>query len=155
MNDNHAMNHGSFSLSRQIKAPRALAYKAWTSLEHRRNWFVGPAGWKEVERRVDLRIGGQEVAHGRMDNGVETIYSATFHLVVPDTRLIYAFDMHVAGQHFSVSLAGVDFADSPDGTLMTYTEQAFYLADSYGNAGRIEGTNALLDQFTAYLPSLL
>jgi hypothetical protein len=72
--------------------------------------------------------GGKEIAHGRMKNGIETIYS--------------------------VSLAGVQFEDSPTGTLLTYTEQAFYLDKDYGNEGRIEGTNGLLDRFTTYLTSI-
>ncbi len=40
---------------------------------------------------------------------------------MPNTRLIYAFDMHVNGKHFSVSLAGVELADKSGMTELTYT----------------------------------
>jgi hypothetical protein len=63
------------------------------------------------ERRS--KINGQEIAHGRFEDGTETIYIARFHLIDPNVRLIYAFDMHVAGKLFSVSLAGVDFGERP------------------------------------------
>src|SRR5258708_7522200 len=91
------MKHGTLSITRQINAPRELVYQAWTKLEHRKHWFVGPA-WTEIERRVDLKVNGQELAHGRFEDGTETIYTARFHLIDPNVRLIYAFDMHVGGK---------------------------------------------------------
>lgn len=89
-----------------------------------------------------------------MEDGTGTIYTAQFHLIIPNAQLIYAFDMHVGGKHFSVSLAGVEFEESATGTVMTYTEQSFYLDKAYGTDGRIEGTNGLLDQFTTYVETV-
>lgn len=114
---------------------------------------MGPA-WTEIERGVDLRVGGREIAHGRFASGIETIYTAHFHLIEPNVRLIYAFDMHVAGDHFSVSLAGVEFEDVSGRTELTYTEQAFFLVGEYDADGRSEGTSGLLDQFTAHVSTL-
>ena len=125
------MKHGTVSITRQIDAPRELVYAAWTELEHRRHWFAGP-GWTEIERSVDLRSGGSEVARGRFENGTETLYTSRFHLIEPNVRLIYAFDMHVNGRHFSVSLAGVEFAGRSGTTALTYTEDGFFLDDQYG-----------------------
>ena len=147
------MKYGTVAASRRIDAPRQLVYRAWTELEHRRQWFKGP-GWTEIERSVDLRVGGQEIAHGRLADGTETVYRARFHLIEPNARLIYDFDMHVAGDHFSVSLAGVEFGDVAGGTEVTYTEQGFFLIGEYDVDGRSEGTNGLFDQFTAYVSSL-
>lgn len=154
MNEHLPLKHGVFSINRQINAPRELVYNAWTDIEHRKHWFVGPGNWQPIERSVDLRVGGKEIAHGRMEDGTETIYTAHFHLIIPNAQLIYAFDMHVGGRHFSVSLAGVEFEESATGTAMTYTEQAFYFDKEYGTEGRIEGTNGLLDQFATYLDSI-
>jgi uncharacterized protein YndB with AHSA1/START domain len=147
------MTHGTLSITRHIAAPRELVYDAWTMLEHRRHWFVGPA-WTEIERRVDLRVDGQELAHGRFQEGTETIYSARFHLIEPNVRLIYAFDMHVGGKLFSVSLAGVEFEENSSATELTYTEQAFFLGKDYGTESRVKGTNGLLDQFVSYLETI-
>ena len=82
------MKHGTLSITRHIDAPRELVYEAWTKLEHRKHWFVGPA-WTEIERRVNLKVNGQELAHGRFKDGTETIYTARFHLVDPNVRLTY------------------------------------------------------------------
>ncbi len=129
-------------------------YEAWTQLDHRRQWFKGP-NQTEVARSLDLRVGGTELAHGRFDDtGRESIYTARFHLIEPEVRLIYAFDMHVDGEHFSVSLTRVDFDDAAGGTDLTYTEHAFFLrGDDYVD-GRIEGTEILMDQITAYVTAL-
>lgn len=150
MSEPDLMKHGALSATRQIKARRSQVYEAWTGLEHRKHWFVGP-GWTEIERSLDLRVGGTEIAHGRFENGVETVYTAHFHLIEPDVRLVYAFDMQVAGKPFSVSLAGVEFRDGEGATTLTYTEQAFFLEGEYGADSRLNGTNGLLDQFTAYV----
>ena len=146
----HPLNHGGLSVTRRINAPPDSVYEAWTQLEHRKHWFAGPA-WTEIERRVDLRVGGTEVAHGRFENGTETIYTARFHLIEPNVRLIYAFDMRVGGKPFSVSLAGVEFREESGGTALTYTEQGFFLDWEYDANSRLTGTNGLLDQFEAYV----
>ncbi|MFN8542877.1 MAG: SRPBCC domain-containing protein [Candidatus Binatia bacterium] len=146
------MNHGALTITRRVPLHRDLVYDVWTKLEHRRRWFVGPA-WTEIARSLDLRVGGTEVAHGRFENGIETIYTARFHLIEPHLRLIYAFDMQVAGTPFSVSLAGVDFAEAPGGTALTYTEHGFFLQGEYDAAAREAGTTRLLDQFLAHLSS--
>ena len=62
--------------------------------------------------------------------------------------------MQVGGQPFSVSLAGVEFAERSAATELTYTEQGFFLAGDYGAEARLAGTNGLLDQFASYLDSL-
>lgn len=153
MNDHVLMKHGGLSLIRSIDAPREKVYEAWTKLEHRRHWFVGPA-WTEIKRSLDLEENGMEIAHGRFENGMETIYTARFHLIEPHVRLIYAFDMHVGGGLFSVSLAGVEFKDASSGTDLIYTEQGLFLVGEYNAESRAAGTNGLLDQFVSYVESM-
>ena len=153
MNEHMSMKHGALSVTRKLDASREMVYEAWTKLEHRRQWFAGP-GWTEIKRSVDLKVNGQEIAHGRFPDGTETIYTACFHLIDPNVRLIYAFDMHVGGKLFSVSLAGVELAEKSGVTELTYTEQGFYLEGDYGTESRLQGTNWLLDQFVSYLGTL-
>jgi uncharacterized protein YndB with AHSA1/START domain len=153
MNEHEPMKHGGLSLTRQINAPREKVYEAWTKIEHRKNWFVGPA-WTEIKRSLDLKINGIEIAHGRFEDGTETIYTARFHLIERNIRLIYAFDMHVGGKLFSVSLAGVEFKRNSNATELTYTEQGLFLIGEYNAESRTAGTNGLLDQFSSYVKSM-
>lgn len=153
MSESAGMQHGTLSISREIKCPRERVFEAWTRLEHRQHWFAGPA-WTAIARSLDLRVGGCEVAHGRFENGVETVYTSRFHLIEAPARLVYVFDMQVAGAPFSVSLAGLEFEVEHGWTRLTYTEQAFFLAGDYGRDARLNGTNGLLDRFEAYVSTL-
>jgi uncharacterized protein YndB with AHSA1/START domain len=113
-------------------------------------------GTLSITRQVDAprELMYEEIAHGRFENGTETLYTARFHLIDQHVRLICAFDMHVAGKLFSVSLAGVEFKDTSAATELTYTEQAFFLAGDYETESREKGTNGLLDRFASYLGTL-
>jgi len=55
MNESEPMKHGGLSLTRRINASREIVYEAWTKIEHRKNWFAGPA-WTEIERSLELKI---------------------------------------------------------------------------------------------------
>ena len=144
------LRHGELILKRHIKADRKLCYRAWTEMEHRKNWFVTPSGWKEIERKVDFRVGGEEILHGGNES-FESRYTARFHMIIPNTQLVYAFDMHVNGEHYSISLTGVDFEESENQTEVTYVEKIFYLTDDYDEEGRLEGTNKLMDNYVNYI----
>jgi uncharacterized protein YndB with AHSA1/START domain len=133
--------------------PHEKVYDAWTKIEHRKNWFVGPT-WTEIKRSLDLKTNGIKIAHGRFEDGTETIYTARFHLIEPNIRLIYAFDMHVGGKLFSVSLAGVEFQNKSGATELTYTEQGLFLIGDYNAESRTAGTNGLLNQFSSYVESM-
>jgi uncharacterized protein YndB with AHSA1/START domain len=102
---------------------------------------------------VDLRVGGTEVARGQFADGTESIYPARFHLIEPAVRLIYAFDMQVAGAHFSVSLAGVRIEDHVGDTELTYTEQGLFLRGDYDETSRAHRTKGLLGQFVTRVSS--
>jgi uncharacterized protein YndB with AHSA1/START domain len=147
------MKYGTVTAERRINAKCSLVYQAWTELEHRKHWFAGPA-WTEIERSLDFRVGGHEIAHGRFEDGTETIYTSRFHLIEPEVRLIYAFDMQVAGKHFSTSLAGVEFREGAGATTLVYTEQGFFLDGDYDAESRSKGTGGLLDGFTEYVSRL-
>lgn len=148
------MKFGALALTRQINAPQETVYEAWAQLNHRRHWFAGPS-WTELLRSLDLRVNGTEIAHGRFPDGTKTIYTARFHLIEPNERLIYDFDMQVAGRLFSVSLAGVEFRRIADGqTEFKYTEQGLFLVGEYDADSRTAGTNGLLDQFCSYVDTL-
>ena len=73
------------------------------------------------------------------------IYTARFHLIEPDVRLIYAFDMRVGGTLFSVSLAGVEFKSQSGATELTYTEQGLFLIGEYNAESRAAGTSRSLE----------
>ena len=74
--------HDTFTLDRTYDAAPEEVWRAWTDPELRPRWFHGPEGWQVLERKLDLRVGGNERLVGRMPNGTETRFVSTFHLIV-------------------------------------------------------------------------
>ena len=54
-------HHGDFSINRVYDASPADVYAAWIDNETRARWFVGPEGWSQVERTLDVRVGATEI----------------------------------------------------------------------------------------------
>ena len=147
--------HGDFSINRVYDAAPAEVYSAWSDIDAKARWFIGPEGWSLVERKLDLRVGGTEILHGRSAaNGVETLFTARYHLVEERARLVYVYDMHLSGRHHSVSIATVEFIGDPEGTRLRFTEQVTFVDGTDGRDGtlsRKRGTSAHLERIVGVL----
>lgn len=144
--------HGTFTLERHFEASRARVFAAWADIDTKARWFIGPPdAWTMIERVLDLRVGGTEILHGRLASGKETRFVARYHDIVPDQRLVYAYDMHHDAKHLSASLATVELEDVKRGTRMTFTEQAAFLDGEDGTASRRHGTDAHFERLAAVL----
>lgn len=142
------ITHDTFTIDRTFRADRARAFRAWTSADEKRKWFVGPAGrWTEVRREVDFQVGGQEVLVGSFSVGGSSGFFATFQHIVDQTRIVYSYRMFVDEELLSVSLVTVEFADSGTGCQTKFTEQAVYFGDATHAANRLQGSQMLMDNF--------
>ena len=145
--------HGSFVIERVFDAAPTRVFRAWADIGAKARWFYGPEGWKEVVRELDFRVGGRERLRGAFANGNVSTFDATYHDIVPDRRIVYAYDMRINERHISVSLATVELAPAGAGTRMLFTEQGVFL-DGYDDAGsRERGSQGLIDKLEASLRS--
>jgi uncharacterized protein YndB with AHSA1/START domain len=138
--------HGQFTIDRRYAASPARTFKAWSDPAIRSQWFIGPEGWTLHERRQDFRIGGDEILRGAWGD-VSTQFSARYHLIEQDARIVLVYDMHVGGRHHSVSIATVEFLPEGDGTHLRFTEQVTFVDDTKGPDGtrsRENGTDGQL-----------
>jgi uncharacterized protein YndB with AHSA1/START domain len=142
--------HGTFTLERIYPVPPAQVYAAWTDPELKARWFIGPDGWIAVRRELDLRVGGRELLHGRFAaSGRDTLFTAHYHDVVTDERLVYVYDMHLNDTLHSTSLATVELRAHATSTRLVFTEQVAFLDGTQGTDGtaaRERGTAAHLDR---------
>lgn len=145
--------HGSFTIERTYAAPVARVWAAWCDIETKARWFLGPPDrWTQRRRELDFRVGGHEVLEGSFVGGRISRFTARYHAIVPNERIVYAYDMHVDGSHLSVSLASIELTStSRGGTRMTFTEQAVFLDGEDGTRSREEGTAAHFDRLGAIL----
>jgi uncharacterized protein YndB with AHSA1/START domain len=145
------ITHGSFSLERTWDVPRERVFAAFATLEGKSAWFGGGGDITMLERTFDFREGGQERATGRWANGTVSQFDATYFDIVPDERIVYAYEMHIDGVKISVSLATIEFKQAAAGTKLLVTETGAFL-DGYDDAGsREHGTNFLMDLMGASL----
>src|SRR5690242_17277457 len=138
--------HASFTLEKHYDAPPALVYKAFADREAKSRWFAGGSEWALLSREFDFRVGGREHLRGRWKSGMVSTFDAVYHDIVPQQRIVYAYDMHLDGRHISVSLATIQFAADGAGSKLTITEQGAFL-DGYDDAGsREKGTRGLMER---------
>ena len=145
--------HAAFDLERTYDAPVERVFAALSDMAAKAKWFSGSEGqWQAIERRMDFRVGGQEVLKGRWQGGAVTTFAAIYLDIVPLERIVYAYDMYHDDQKLSVSLATMQLRRvGPNRTTLLVTEQGAFL-DGCDDAGsRERGTGFLLDRLGASL----
>lgn len=146
-----SVKHATFVIERTYDATPARVFAAWSNPKAKVRWFAGPEAWDKSELELDFRVGGRESLRGGPNGGPIHSYEARYMDIVPDQRIVYAYDMHLGDARISASLTTVEFAPAASGMRLTYTEQGVYL-DGYDDAGERErGTRDLLDGLGASL----
>ncbi|MDP3739905.1 MAG: SRPBCC family protein [Hyphomonadaceae bacterium] len=153
--DKPGAKHASFTIERKFKAPPKRVFAAWATLEAKQKWFAGGEGWTEEVRGFDFREGGSEELVGRKKTGTVSAFFCRYWEIIPDQRIVYAYDMHLDGVRISVSLATIELRPEGTGTHMTLTEQGAYLVpydpDGDDHGSRLRGTTELIDRVVKYV----
>ena len=68
------------------------------------------------------RVGGRERFAIKADGTIYR-YDARYYDIVPDQRIIYAYEMYAGQARISVSVATIEFVKNGDSTTLTWTEQ--------------------------------
>lgn len=142
------VTHDSFTLERIFPtATPARTFAAWSTEAGKAAWFASPNGQYEmVERRFDFRVGGSEVLEALWNSGTTSRFDASYHDIVADRRIVYAYHMRIDGKPISVSLASVEFLPHGDGTRLVLTEHGIYLDGYEDGGGRALGTSELVNR---------
>ena len=143
-------HHATFVLEREYPVPVDRVWQAFADPEVKAKWFGGDE-FQQVERSEDFRIGGISIDDGRMNgDGPLSRFRATYTDIVPNERIVYAYDMWLDDAHASTSITTIVLEPVEKGTRLTFTEQGVHLDGVHGPgpaaaAGREEGTAGLLD----------
>ncbi|MEZ4316202.1 MAG: SRPBCC family protein [Myxococcota bacterium] len=148
-----ALYHHTMSMERTWKASLDRVWAAWTDPELKLQWFRGPEGqWEPLRTSIDFRVGGTEIHEGRfVESGMVSLYTSRVHLIEAPSRLVYAYDMHLNGEHHSVSLATVELEARGGATTLRYHEQIVFVDGEDSIENRREGTEGLLDRIGALI----
>ncbi len=144
-----SVRHDTFVLERTYPADVARVWTAFADPEAKAAWFGAPDG-ATTERAVDFRVGGREVSEAVFD-GTSHRFEAAYFDIVDQSRIVYAYDLYVAGVKLSTSLTTIELHDEGSATRLVFTEHgAFY--DGHEEPGqRRDGTEQLLETLAAAL----
>jgi uncharacterized protein YndB with AHSA1/START domain len=128
--------HGSFTVTREYAHPPAKVFRHWADPTLKRKWYGGPD--QDDSRRVfEFRIGGRENNFGRVGDRRFAL-EAVYYDIVPENRIIYAYDVRINDVLTSLSLAAVEFRSTQAGTQVAVTEHGAFL-DGHDNASERQG----------------
>lgn len=151
--------HETFSIARTYPASLPRVFGAFASQAAKNIW--GDTGDLEsadadgAQTEFDFRVGGRE-RFGFKYQGTTYWYDALYYDIVPGQRIIYSYEMYADDTRISVSVATIEFAETGDGSALTWTEQGTYLDGIDGPDApqlRSEGTAEMLNGLEKYLAS--
>ena len=143
--------HGNFTVQRTYEtAPPAKVFKAWADPDLKRQWFGNPdpANPKSI---FEFKVGGREYNEGKGPNGATFTYDVRYYDIVPDNRIVYAYDMQMDGARISVSVATIELKAKGSGTHMVLTEYGAFLDGLDTSEQRQAGTEYMIDQLGVFL----
>ncbi len=143
--------HATFLVERSYPVPPARVFAAWADPAIKAQWFGAPDESVVDPAVFDFRVGGRESSSGIAPNGQAYRYEAHFHDIVPDQRIVYAYEMLLDNVRISVSLATIELVSEGTATRMLVTEQGAYLDGLDTPTQREQGTGSLLDRLGALL----
>jgi uncharacterized protein YndB with AHSA1/START domain len=141
-------------LERDIDVPVALVWKAWTTPEHLRHWFV-PKPWTISECVIDLRPGGGCRTVMRSPEGQEFPNVGCYLEIVPQQRLVFT-DTLLAGWRPSPKPFFTAVLElSPTATGTHYKAIAIHgdpaACKTHADMGFHHGWGTVVDQLVEYI----
>jgi len=137
--------HGTFTIRRTWAVTPSRVFNAWSDPAVKAEWFTGPPErWTLSRRSIDFRVGGTEILEGLFtDSGKTSLFEARYHVIEPNQRLVYVYDLHHSDSFHSVTMASLTLEPESGGTRVAYTEQIVFLDGRDGTADRQHGSELM------------
>lgn len=145
--------HATFSIERVYDASPERVFHAFADSSAKTKWFHGPKEWGPPRHKIDFRVGGRESNRCGPKGGTVHAFEARYWDIVPNTRIVFSYDMFLGATRISVSLATVEIEPRGKGTRLTFTEQGVYLDAYVDDGSRERGTAEGLDRLGESLKS--
>lgn len=117
-------------IEKQLSAPRALVYKAWSDPAHLARWF-GPEGFLVQDARLDVRPGGKWYVCLKTPQGDLRRVQGVYKTIDSPSKLAFTWawlDEKDQPQH--ETLVTVTFEEKAKGTFLRLDQRSFVSTDS-------------------------
>jgi uncharacterized protein YndB with AHSA1/START domain len=146
--------HSTFTIERNYPASTARVFGAFANQATKRRWFAEGKSFAVKEFTMDFRVGGRESTRflfqggpeGAPPKGTEFRNDTTYHDIVPDRRIVFAYTMTIGDRRISASLATIELRSTGDATLLVFTEQGAFFEGADGPHLREGGWRDLLSK---------
>jgi len=137
------------TLQRELDAPRAMVYRAWTDPQQLAQWW-GPSGFTTPLCEMDVRPGGAIRVDMRGPDGATYRNQGAFHEVVENERLVYNIEtFDEQGNSAADAVITVTFAEHDGRTRVTVNARVVSLTVPGFADGMEEGWSQSLDRLVA------
>lgn len=150
----------ALTITRTIRAPRALVWKAWTNPDHLKEWWC-PKPWTTEVRAFDLRAGGAFYTFMRGPDGGTSDNPGSFLEIVDGARIVFTSalvgDWRPADAPWMPFTAYITLEDAPGGGTI-YTARVLHpnaaVSKQHAEMGFFEGWGTCITQLEEYAAGL-
>jgi uncharacterized protein YndB with AHSA1/START domain len=111
-------------MTRDIAAPRARVFAAWTDARAASNWWA-PRDFTPLACEMDVRPGGAWRRRMRAPDGTVVTKWGVYHEVTAPERLVFTYRTESAGVSDPETLVTLTFTDLGNRTRLTLRHTAF------------------------------
>lgn len=141
-----SVTHSTFVIERIYPATPERAFAAFSNPAKKKRWFGEGEEAKLESFEMDFRVGGSDRIRFRSHDGLLFTNDTVYRDIVPDQRIVFAYNMSVGDKRISSSLSTIEFLTVQNGTKLMFTEQAAFFDGADGPQIREAGWNALFDR---------
>src|SRR5262249_12843046 len=95
--------HATVRIDRTLSAAPAAVFRAFSDRATKGRWFVSPDQSASTDHSLDFRVGGRERLTTALPDGPAYTFDAEYRDIVPEVRIVYAYDMTQDRDRLSVS----------------------------------------------------
>ena len=138
---------------RTIKASREVAFRAWTSAEHVKEWWRPTETARCTKCEIDLRVGGKLLLHMTdLADGSGCEIEGEFREIAKPERLVYSWSGRTDQGVVADSVVTVEFvAKEDDETELILRHSG--LSDPSTREGHREGWEKMLKSYSVHASS--
>jgi uncharacterized protein YndB with AHSA1/START domain len=148
--------HSTFVIERSFPVTPERVFAAFADPAKKRRWAADGEGREVLEFQSDFQAGGKEIARYRFTSespvkGLDGENNTIYQDIQPNSRIVLAYTMTIAGRRISSSQATFEFLPTKKGTDLIFTEQGAYFEGSDGAQIRELGWSRLLEALAVVL----